>query len=116
MPEAEIDALFWCPVRNGYADDETCGTQGAGVSHGHYEIDVDVVTGRVLTPAEVQYERQRVAGYFVAPDASDTVTLWRGQPGDTRPQPVVSVRDFRGHRLLWDHLVRDLVEVPGDPQ
>lgn len=101
------DTEFWCPVRNAYAD-ASCGTQGVGVSHGHYDVEVDPIRGAVLTPPEVQAVRRRVASYYVSPTYEGQLTLWRGQPGDTRPQVVVQRDDFDGHRELWDHLVAGL--------
>lgn len=101
---ADTDTLTWCPTHNAYA---LPGCDDPGLSHGHYDVQVDDA-GTVLTSTAVQYERQRTASYFVAPDPDDTVTLWRGQPGDTRPLPVLTQLALAGHPVLWDHLTAGL--------
>lgn len=40
-------------------------------------------------------------GYFLAPDADGTPTVWRGAPADTQPIAVITVRDLRGDDPIW---------------
>lgn len=56
MAAVEVETAVWCPARNAYADSDVCGQQ----DHGHYEVEYDGNTGKVLTsPAE--QERRRLA-------------------------------------------------------
>lgn len=56
---------------------------------------------RDLTAEERRRFGVTLPGYFVAPGADDTPTLWRGDPTDWAPKAVISKDELANHPAVW---------------